>query len=374
MSPGEASDRDGFLEHPETVFDYYRSQSIQRVVCQEKHMGSRAIVVVCRSSEAAKEKFGVQTQGQGIVYTRTGRRFFSDDKIEQGLLQRLARAMEQDGFWDKFATSWACFDCELMPWSAKAIELIKNQYAAVGAAARTAIPASIDVLSAFVQRTSIDEATSDKPQEIANAETLLDRLQVSQKNVDRFTSAYQQYCWNAESIDDFKLAPFHLLATEQSVHADKNHRWHMETIAAMCQHDPAVLLATKSCEVDLSDADSVEDGIKFWTDLTSTGGEGMVVKPVDFVAKSKKGLIQPAMKCRGREYLRIIYGPDYDTRQNLKRLRVRHLGRKRSLALREFALGIESLERFVDGQPLRHVHECAFGVLALESEPVDPRL
>jgi protein phosphatase len=100
----------------------------------------------------------------------------------------------------------------------------------------------------------------------------------------------------------------------------------------------------------------------------------MVVKPLDFVSQNEKGLVQPAIKCRGREYLRIIYGPEYSRPENLRRLRSRGLGHKRALALREFALGIESLERFVAGEPLRRVHECAFGVLALESEPVDPRL
>jgi protein phosphatase len=106
----------------------------------------------------------------------------------------------------------------------------------------------------------------------------------------------------------------------------------------------------------------------------ASGGEGMVVKPLDFVMRGKRGLVQPAVKCRGREYLRIIYGPDYDAPENLERLRNRGLGPKRSLAQREFALGIEALERFVRKEPLRRVHECAFGVLALESEPVDPRL
>jgi protein phosphatase len=100
----------------------------------------------------------------------------------------------------------------------------------------------------------------------------------------------------------------------------------------------------------------------------------MVVKPRDFIARSRRGIAQPAVKCRGREYLRIIYGPEYTTVQNLERLRTRGLGAKRSLSLREFALGIEGLERFVRHEPLRRVHECAFGVLALESEPVDPRL
>ena len=100
----------------------------------------------------------------------------------------------------------------------------------------------------------------------------------------------------------------------------------------------------------------------------------MVVKPSEWVMRGKKGLVQPAVKCRGREYLRIIYGPDYTADEHLRRLRTRSLGRKRSLALREFALGIEALERFVRKEPLRRVHECVFGVLALESEPVDPRL
>ena len=114
--------------------------------------------------------------------------------------------------------------------------------------------------------------------------------------------------------------------------------------------------------------------ITWWDELTARGGEGMVVKPFDFVARDRRGLVQPALKTRGREYLRIIYGPEYDLPENLERLRSRGLSTKRSLALREFALGAEGLERFVRGEPLRRVHECVFGVLALETEPVDPRL
>jgi protein phosphatase len=87
-------------------------------------------------------------------------------------------------------------------------------------------------------------------------------------------------------------------------------------------------------------------------------------KPFDFITKGRRGLVQPAVKCRGREYLRIIYGPEYTAPEHLERLRSRKLEAKRSLAL----------ERFVRCEPLRRVHECCFGVLALESEPVDPRL
>ncbi|MFD1734260.1 hypothetical protein ACFSC4_29350 [Deinococcus malanensis] len=84
--------------------------------------------------------------------------------------------------------------------------------------------------------------------------------------------------------------------------------------------------------------------------------------------------MQPAVKVRGREYLRIIYGPEYTQAGNLERLRARGLNGKRSRALREFALGVEALERFVRREPLRRIHECVFGVSALESEPLDPRL
>ncbi len=114
----------------------------------------------------------------------------------------------------------------------------------------------------------------------------------------------------------------------------------------------------------LDEPNAVTDAVRWWEDLTARGGEGMVVKPLDFVMRGSRGLVQPAVKCRGTEYLRIIYGPEYSVPENLDRLRSRGLGVKRSLALREFALGFEALERFVGREPLRRVHECVFGVLA----------
>jgi protein phosphatase len=175
-------------------------------------------------------------------------------------------------------------------------------------------------------------------------------------------------------LTDLKLAPFHLLASEGRVHTDKNHVWHMDTLTKVCREDPELLLATAYKVVDVTDPASVAEGAGWWSELTGRGGEGMVVKPLDFILRGKRGLAQPAVKCRGREYLRIIYGPDYTAEDNITRLRQRGLGQKQSLALGEFALGVEGLERFVRQEPLRRVHECVFGVLALESEPVDPRL
>jgi len=108
--------------------------------------------------------------------------------------------------------------------------------------------------------------------------------------------------------------------------------------------------------------------------MTASGGEGMVVKPALNPDASRAQPTQPGLKVRGAEYLRIIYGPDYLDADHLKTLKKRSVGRKRSLAAREYALGIEGLRRAAAGEPLWRVHECAFSVLALESEPMDPRL
>lgn len=366
MSPSETSNEPGLLEHPSEAFAYFRSQGVSKVVCEEKHMGSRAVVVICKDQQAARERFGVTDGESGIVYTRTGRRFFNDGQLEGQFLERLRTAMSASGFWENFETTWACLDCELMPWSAKAQELLRSQYAAVGSAGSAAVPEAVRVLKQVSDRLSGDSQ--------AVATTVLGRFTNREQSIEKFVNAYRQYCWSVESINDLKLAPFHLLATEGKVHISQNHVWHMETLAKVCDTDPSLLRATEFRVIELTDLNDMSTGIEWWTSLTASGGEGMVVKPLDWIVRGKKGLVQPAVKCRGKEYLRIIYSPEYDSEENLPRLRSRSLGRKRSLALREFALGIEALERFVRREPLRRVHECVFGVLALESEPVDPRL
>ena len=362
MSPSETSQAPGLLEYPDEAFAYYRNEGIKRVVCEEKHMGSRAVVIVCRDEKAAQRCFGVTGDGIGICYTRTGRRFFDDQQLETVLLQRVHQALETVNFWERFETDWVCLDCELMPWSVKAQSLVLKQYASVGAASRVALDQSVAALMQASQH-GIDVTA------------VLDDYKQHQTLAERYVDAYRHYCWPVDSIDDLKLAPFHILATQGKVHTDKDHLWHMETLAEICRADTSqLLLATPYLIVDVDDPESVEQGIEWWKHVTTHGGEGMVVKPLDFIASGRHGLLQPAVKCRGPEYLRIIYGPEYDVPNNLKRLRWRKLSAKRSLALREFALGIEALEHFVRAEPLRRVHECVFGVLALESEPVDPRL
>jgi protein phosphatase len=360
MSPCETSKRDGLLEHPEEAFAYYLHEGVHKVVCEQKHMGSRAVVIVCRDADSARKRFGVMEGEIGVCYTRTGRRFFNDASLELQFLDRIRRAVEKAGVWEDLKTDWVCLDCELMPWSAKAQELLRQQYAPTGAAARASLPAVVTALSAAQANTDVA--------------ALLEQYRQREEAANLYVEAYRRYCWTVHSLTDLKLAPFHLLATEGAVHTAKDHIWHMETLARICGADNELLLATPFQVVDLTNKADQEKGIQWWEELTAGGGEGMVVKPLEFVAKGRKGLSQPAVKVRGREYLRIIYGPEYTLHDNLQRLKSRGLGAKRSLALREFALGLEALERFVHQEPLRRVHECVFGVLALESEPVDPRL
>jgi len=326
MSPSETSALPDMLEHPAEAFDYFRRQGVERVVCEEKHMGSRVVVVLARDEEAARRRFGVIGEGPGRCYTRTGRNFFNDSNLEAAFLARLQEALTKASFWDQFHTDWVCLDAELLPWSAKAQQLIKDQYAAVAAAATAALPEAAAVL------------TQASSRGLDGIEVLLARTTARQTAAEHYADAYRRYCWPVESLADLRLAPFHLLATEGHTYFEKDHAWHMETLRAVCLADEGLLRATPYRVVHLQDLADVEAATQWWLDLTAAGGEGMVVKPYDFIP-SGRNLVQPALKCRGREYLRIIYGPDYLLPGNLERLRDRSVKAKRNLALREFTLG-----------------------------------
>lgn len=361
MSPSETSELPGLLEHPAEALGYYREADIGAVVCQQKHMGSRAVVIVGRTPAALRRRFGTNGDVHGVCYTRTGRPFFSDTATEQVLLQRLSTAIANAGVWTDLDSDWLALDCEVLPWSAKAQALLRGQYAPTAAAGEAALGAAVQALSAAAARGS-------------DVAALLAEHHARKERVEKYRTAYRGYCWQVNAPEDHRIAPFHLLASEGGAHVDRDHVWHMELAAKICAADPAVLTATPYRVVDVEDPAACEALVEWWEQLTLAGGEGIVIKPFDFIARGPKGLVQPALKCRGREYLRIIYGPEYSAPEHLERLRDRGIGSKRSLAIREFALGVEALERFVRGEPLRRIHECVFAILALESEPVDPRL
>ena len=203
MSPAETTTMAGFLEHPREALDYYRKAGVETVVCQEKHMGSRAVVVIARDEAAVRNRFGITNEGRGIVYTRTGRRFFTDPGLERQLLDHLAEALDGAGFWTEFDSDWFALDCELMPWSLKARELLTRQYAAVGAASRAMLREAHQDIAAASGR-GVDIAA------------LHGEVAERQRAAQAFTDAYRRYCWNVASIEDVRLAPFHLLASEST--------------------------------------------------------------------------------------------------------------------------------------------------------------
>ncbi|MER6456264.1 polynucleotide kinase-phosphatase [Streptomyces sp900105245] len=362
MAPTATSQADGYLEHPEEAFASYARDGVARVVCEEKHMGSRAVALVCRDAEAARRRFGVDGP-TGSLYTRTGRPFFDDGSVTEEILGRIRTAVGEAGLWDELATDWLLLDAELLPWSLKASGLLRSQYAAVGAASGAVFP---DALAAL-------EGAAARGVEVAG---LLAHQRERAADAAAFTDAYRRYCWPTQGLDGVRLAPFQILAVQGRSLAALPHDEQLALLDRLVEHDGSGLLrTTRRLYVDTGDPESVRAGVDWWLEMTGRGGEGMVVKPAGALVRNPEGrLVQPGIKCRGREYLRIIYGPEYTRPDNLARLRHRFLNHKRSLALREYALGLEALDRLADGEPLWRVHEAVFGVLALESEPVDPRL
>ncbi|MFE0271482.1 polynucleotide kinase-phosphatase [Streptomyces sp. NPDC058992] len=366
MAPTATSRTDGYLEHPEEAFAQYRADGVDRVVCEEKHMGSRAVALVCRDADVVRERFGADGV-TGALHTRTGRPFFDDPAVTEQILARLRTAVTGAGLWEELGTDWLLLDAELMPWSLKASGLLRRQYAAVGAASRAVLPGATAALEAAVAR-GID------------AGALLARQRERAVDAAAFTDAYRRYCWTTDGLDGVRLAPFQILAVQGRSLAGVPHDEQLGLLDKLVEADgtadgPGLLQRTRRLVVDTGDEASVMAGTDWWLEMTAAGGEGMVVKPLHALVRDAKGrLVQPGIKVRGREYLRIIYGPEYTRPDNLTRLRERFLGHKRSLALREYALGLEALDRLAGDEPLWRVHEAVFAVLALESEPVDPRL
>ncbi|MFI0537787.1 polynucleotide kinase-phosphatase [Streptomyces sp. WSLK1-3] len=362
MAPTATSRVEGYLEHPAEAFAQYAGDGVERVVCEEKHMGSRAVALVCRDAETARRRFGVDGP-TGSLYTRTGRPFFDDESVTETILDRLRTAIGEAGLWDELATDWLLLDAELMPWSLKAAGLLRSQYAAVGAASGAVFPGALAAL----------RGAADRGVDVSD---LLARQRERADAAGAFTEAYRRYCWTTDGLDGARLAPFQILAVQGRSLAGLPHDEQLALLDRLVEHDGTGLLqTTRRLHVDTGDPESVRAGVDWWLEMTGRGGEGMVVKPLGAVVRSPEGrLVQPGIKCRGREYLRIIYGPEYTRPENLDRLRGRFLNHKRSLAIREYALGLEALDRLAEGEPLWRVHEAVFGVLALESEPVDPRL
>ena len=269
MSPVATSTREGLLEHPEQAFTAYHSDGVTDVLCEEKHMGSRAVLLICRTPAAAQARFGVPAATRAI-WTRTGRPFFPA-ALTADLADRVRSAAEQAGLFSELETLWLLLDAELLPWNLKAGQLLRGQYAAVGAAARASLPAAV----AALEQARARALPTDSPA----LPELLDRTRARMMNADAFTAAYLRYCWSTDGLSGVRVAPFQLLASEGAVYHERPHRWHLEIADRLAAAAPDLIASTRRLAVDTSDPASVATATRWWEDLTASGGEGMVVKP-----------------------------------------------------------------------------------------------
>lgn len=375
MSPCKTSSFDEYLEHPIEALEYYKNEGISHVVCETKHMGSRAVIVVCRDDSVAKRKFKSTDGTIGRIYSRLGKKFFNDPEVEKEILQRLVINLNRSNFWGIHKTDWVCLDCEIMPWSTKAKGLIIKQYATTGATGRESLSAANKSLRSAIARgyetpSGVSKTTSGQNADLVQ---VLKKFENLEECMLKYETAYKNYCWSTNSVDDLKIAPFHIMATENKVWSEESHIKHLFPIDSFCLDN--LFIKTERLYINLNQEEEIGTAIDWWKANTEKLAEGMVIKPWYFSQKNKdKEFVQPAIKCRGREYLRIIYGPDYTTKGHLERLKRRSLKRKRQLALNEFLLGIEGLKKFCFGAPFESWTKYVFACLALETEALDPRL
>lgn len=372
MSPCESSTLPDYLEHPLEALSYYANRGVKKIICEEKHMGSRAIAIICKDENAAKKHFSTVNEQCGIISSRTGRPFFTPAQkaIQSVLLAQIRSALDSTAFWKKYDAEWLCLDCEIMPWSYKAQTLVNKQYAPYGIAGINGLEKSLEKLSQLDRRQRHDGSFLTEA-EASTMEALRSRLIEKRDSINAYNKVWQSYCQPVNGIEDIRLAPFHILASDKKVWSDVSHDRQLQIIEEHLGKLP-FFKATRNRIINLENEEEKSAACAFWADLLAEGAEGMVVKPLDFVPRQGNKLLQPALKCRGREYLRIIYGSDY--LKYIDKFKIRNISAKRNRALKEFALGLEALERFIRGESLPKVHECVFTILALESEAQDARL
>lgn len=348
------------LERPEGAIEYYRDERIERVVVQEKHMGSRGIVVVCRDSAVASNRFGIETETPGCVYTRNGRRFFSDSDTEAVFIDRVIGALSRSNFWKRFSTDWVCLDGEVLPWAIKAAESSEeSRLVELGFKVVRETLAALEGLSGMAEYWR---------------RLLIARL----SGLERYNSLFRRYRGEEVSLSSMRFAPFHLLATEGKTYSGCSHLWHMETLCRVARSGEGFLIPTRYEVLETNSRRSWKPVLKWWNRITAEASEGLMVKPFAFAPVGRRGLAQPALKCRTREHLRLVYGSDYDSREARELLAdrgaLRHRRNKHRRILRQFAMSVRSLNRFVERDSLDAVHAAVLRVLAEEVPPIERTL
>lgn len=354
MSPTpQTSALPDYLEHPAEAFAYYQKNGVHSLIAEKKHMGSRAVIFIAKSKEIAKEL--INSNQLGYITTRTGRAFFEHEQ-QQALLEKIHAELEAANYFECFNTTFVLMDAEILPWNLKAQSLIDEQYETV---AENALLDRFKLVKKLQQTEQVDVSDwlADYSEKLKNAVC--------------FDAVFKNYCWSTNDLAGIQIAPFHILSHSTGANFHMPHSWHMEMNELLAKNSS--LFISTEYRIIHNETDELEV-IKWWQEMTENGHEGIVIKPLSFLAYNKGKLLQPAIKVRGREYLRMIYGMDYTNEASLKKLKQRNPSRKMKNALLEFKLGLESISRFINVESSSRVHECTLATLALESDRIDPRL
>jgi protein phosphatase len=358
ISPGVTSRRPDILEHPSDIFSYYQRCGVPQVLCQEKHTGSPVVFILCKTKEVAQKRFN--TEEQGICYNALGQRILSPSQEEYSL-NRLLQLCHHSKLWEELQSDWLCIEGVLCPYSQE--RSLYSQHFPLSAIAHYTYE-------------KIQKSLEKAQLQGARVQGLSKYYQERTEMVSHYQEKIHESFLPPIPFESFHFAPLHLLASEGQVHYQQTHLWHLQQFQKLLSSekqlglDKPLLKSTPFLAVDLTNPTSESNAIQWWQDeILAQNRDGVVIKSSTFVPQGKHWKIQPALKCRTPEYLRLLYGPEYTLQKNLKRLSYRKLTNKRILALKEFALGLEALERFVQNRPFSKVHECIAGILALESEP-----
>ena len=360
ISPTKSSAQPGFLEHTEEALKYYGKKGLEHVLVEEVHGGEVVTVILGKNELTILNRFGIKGEGIGTVINSSGHRYFDSPDQEQQFLKEFRQVVDGLDLWSSLDTDWLCLTGEMVPgagiWGDHLVNL--QRLAAAG--------------EEDITRTTT--ALREAQQAGLDTQQLLIETTHQHKFLQRFGETVKAYDCPAEQLQDYRFYPQTLLASEGKTYFDMDQVWHRNHWKGIGKDQESMFSPSQYHWVDLNDADACRAVSTWFEELSSQQSAGVVVSPTHPVMEAGTDLIQPGLSVRGKEYLRTIYGPDYDHPEKLELHRVRRLKDIRQLAVRQLALGEEALIRFVEKKDLTSVYECNFALLSLQASDIDPRL
>ena len=353
MSPPQPATEPPYLEHPNEGFSYYEKKGQSELIVQEKVDGVRAILILCKDAQTAKTHFGSQDHRLGRIYSRYGRPLLPDAE-EKAFLENLSQAATAANLWTALGTDWLCIEGQLSPTAH-----FLPQQTATHQRIATLLGHAFPHMQGTFQQSPITD-----PEFLA----LRARIIAWQQPLQAYTTHLPT------SDPDWTFVPYHLLASASALYFDQTHAWHLAHLERLCQHTTYHLRPLQWQQIDLSDHQARHKIIEWWHHLNATSKPGLIMKPLHFETIVGNEPIQPAIKVRTHEALRQTYGLEFDQPEALNHHRSRSLKDRRELAVRQYALGKEALQRFQARQPFAEVLQASFCHLAISTTDKEPLL